>query len=73
MPRLELCDVSEAAEIAEVTRRTVYKWIETGLDFGDEYEREFLNAVRLGGVYYIDPDDLSDFLNTREDFYAEES
>lgn len=59
-------DVQPTAE-AGVTRRTLYKWIEQGLDIGEDFEREYLTAVRLGGKYSIDPNDLFDFLNFRED------
>lgn len=49
-----------------VSRPTIYRWIEDGLDLGDEYEPLYLTAVRLAGVYYIDPDDLTDFLDMRD-------
>jgi len=70
MGQLNLIDVSAAAETAGVSRQTVYRWIERGLDFGEDYEPGFLTAVRLAGVYYIDPDDLEDFLDARADFYG---
>lgn len=72
MAVLELFDVAEACKESGVTRRTLYKWIEDGLDFGGKLGREYLTAVRLGGKYYIDPDALSDFLDLREDFYSED-
>ncbi len=70
MGRLELIDVSEAAEEAGVSRPTVYRWIEKGFNLGEDYHPAFLTAVRLAGVYYIDPDDLEDFLDIRDEFYG---
>ena len=75
MARLELIDVSEAASEAGVSRPTIYRWIEEGFDLGEDYHRAFLTAVRLAGVYYIDPDDLDDFLAIRDDadgFYGDD-
>ena len=71
MARLVLIDVSEASEKAGVTRQSIYRWIEVGL--GDEGDRQFLTATRVGGSYYIDPDDLNDYTEFRDDYYAGEN
>ena len=70
MGKLTLIDVSEATREAGVTRQTVYRWIEDGFDIGPDFHRAYLTAVRLSGAYYIDPDDLDDFLAIRDDFYG---
>lgn len=72
MAKLVLIDISEAASEAAVTRQTVYRWIEKGFDLGEDYHPAFLTAVRLAGVYYIDPDDLEDFLDIRAEYYDDD-
>ena len=62
---VEFLTVSEAAGHARVTRRTIYKWIEEGL------EDTCLTAVVLGGVYHVELEELQNFLAFRESLYSE--
>jgi excisionase family DNA binding protein len=55
-PRRLLC-VRDVAEILNTSEKTVYRRIDNGS--GD------LRAIRIGGVWRIDPADLQDFIRDR--------
>lgn len=65
MDELDWIDLSEAARVAGVTRQTIYRWIEDGLELRDGLEPLYLTATSLDGIYHIDPDDLGAFLKER--------
>ncbi|GAI22543.1 unnamed protein product, partial [marine sediment metagenome] len=54
-------NVSEAAEHANVTRATLYRWIEKGLTV--EGKLLYLTAVTIGGQYRIEEPGLNRFLD----------
>ena len=47
-----------------ISLATVYRWVGRGVRRGPERVR--LRAQRIGGIYFIDPDDLAQFLASTE-------
>ena len=66
MASLELLGVVDAAEEAGVTRPTIRKWIDEGLD------GRCLAAVVYGGDLFIDPRELDLFLDYRGRLFSED-
>ena len=66
MASLELLGVVDAAEESGVSRRTIRKWIDSGL--GGRH----LAAVVFGGDLYVDPRELNLFLDYREHLFSGE-
>lgn len=62
---IELLGVVDAARAAEVTRPTIRKWIDEGLD------GRCLAAVVYGGDLFIDPRELDLFLGHRARLFSE--
>lgn len=70
--KLEFIDLKEAADQAGVTRRAVERWVVDGL-LNDDDDRVYLTAVRIGGTYYVEPDELDEFLDIRDAIGTEEN
>jgi hypothetical protein len=52
--------VTESAARADVTRNTIYRWVQKGVTYRGEYY--YLNARLLDGEYFIEERDLDSFL-----------
>jgi len=61
MPNVMIYDIGNAARYLGVSRRTVYRWIDSGE----------INALIVGGIVYVEQEVLDQFVDRHPDDYED--